>query len=244
MIIKLGNLGVKDIERDLGIKFSEEDFEFLEETHQTQVSKGLEDVKFPKDSWHFFDKPRELVLGSFEFFNKFQNILNKYELNGFVKVSFETAEDETIESRFTLKTSDGIPRFLATHHIFGNFSTLQFFQLRKINKKTLVYTRVPSVRFFKDVLKISNFIINDVRVPEEQNNLKGTLGDLKINKEQVLNPMDNIVFTEEFKGENSIDIVKIWNGEEFPILDEKFNLPLAKDVHKKFTIHKRNMNKK
>lgn len=244
MIIKFGNLGVKDIEKDLGIKFSEEDFKFLEETHQTQVSKGLEDVKFPKDSWHFFDNPRELVLGSFEFFNKFQNILNKYELNGFIKVSFETAEDETIESRFTLKTSDGIPRFLATHHNHGNFSSLQFFQLRKINKKTLVYTRVPSVRFFKDVLKISNFIINDVRVPEEQNNLKGNLGDLKINKEQVFNPMNNIVLTEEFTGENRIDIVKIWNGEELSLLDTESNLSEAKDIHKKFTIHKRNINKK
>lgn len=244
MIIKLGNLDIKDIEKDLGIKFSEEDFNFLEKTHLTQVSKGLEDVKFPKDSWHFFANPRELVLGSIKFFNEFQNILNKYELNGFIKVSFETAEDETIESRFTLKTSDGIPRFLAAHHISGNFSTLQFFQLRKINKKTLVYTRIPSVRFFKDVLKISNTIINDVLVPEEQNTLKGSLGDLKINKEQVLNPMNNIVLTEEFKYENRIDIVKIWNGEELPILNTESNFSLAKDIHKKFTIHKRNINKK
>lgn len=81
-------------------------------------------------------------------------------------------------------------------------------------------------------------------VPEEQNNLKRTSGDLKINKEQVLNPMNNIVLTEEFKYENRIDIVKIWNGEELRPLDTESNLPLAKDIHKKFTIHKRNMNKK
>lgn len=244
MIIKLGNLDIKDIERDLGIKFSKEDFNFLKESHLSRVSKGLEDVKIPKDSWHYFEHPRELVLGSFEFFNKFQNILNKYELNGSIKVSFNTAEDETIKSRFTLKTSDGIPRFLVAHHIYGNFSTLQFFQLRKINKKTLVYTRVSSVRFFKDVLKIPNFIINDVLVPEEQNNFKGSLGGLKINKEQVFNPMNNIVLTEEFKDENTIDIVKIWNGEEIPVLSTESNLSLAKDIHKKFTIHKRNINKK
>lgn len=244
MILKLGNLGIKDIEKDLGIKFSEEDFKFLEETHENKVSKGLEDVKLPKDSWHFFELPRELVLGSLEFFNKFQNILNKYELNGFVKVSFDTAEDETIKGRFTLKTSEGFPTFLVKHYFWENVSIIQFFQLRKINKKTLVYTKVPSVRFFKDVLKISNPIINDTLVPEEQNNLKSTLGDLKINKEQVFNPMNNIVLTEEFKDENRIDIVKIWNGEELPILNTENNLPSAKDIHKKFTIHKRNMNKK
>lgn len=244
MIIKLGNLDIKDIEQDLGIKFSEEDFKFLEETHQTQVSKGLKDVKFPKDSWHFFANPRELVLGSFKFFNEFQNILNKYELKGFINVSFNVAEDESVKERFTLKTPEGFPTFLVKHHCFKKLSTWEFLQLRKINKKTLVYTRIPSVRFFKDVLKISNPIIRDVRVPKVQKNLKGTSGDLKINKEQVFNPMNNIVLTEEFKSENQINIFKIWNGEELTILDDEFNPPLAKDIHKKFTIHKRNMNKK
>ena len=66
--VKFGNLGIDEIERDLGIKLTEADRKFLQETRQEQVMNGEGALKMPSRSWHFFDMPRVLELGSYSFY--------------------------------------------------------------------------------------------------------------------------------------------------------------------------------
>ena len=52
VVVKFGNLGIEDLERDLGIKFTEADRKFLQETRQEQVMEEGEALKMPSCSWH------------------------------------------------------------------------------------------------------------------------------------------------------------------------------------------------
>ena len=70
--IMIGNLRVRDIEEQLGIEFTLEDKQLLEETWQQKVMDGMNSVEMPSRSWHFFDIPRNLVFGSFTFFQEFK----------------------------------------------------------------------------------------------------------------------------------------------------------------------------
>jgi hypothetical protein len=80
--IMIGNLRVRDIEEQLGIEFTLEDKQLLEETWQQKVMDGMNSVKMPSRSWHFFDIPRNLVFGSFTFFQEFKGMLRNYKLKG------------------------------------------------------------------------------------------------------------------------------------------------------------------
>ena len=51
--VKFGNLGIDELERDLGIKLTEADRKFLQETRQEQVMNGEGALKMPSRSWHF-----------------------------------------------------------------------------------------------------------------------------------------------------------------------------------------------
>lgn len=86
--VKFGNLGIDAIERDLGIKFTEEDRKLLQETRQETVMVGNEKVKMPSRSWHFFDIPRQLELGSYGFFLEIRKMLSRYKLKGNLAVNF------------------------------------------------------------------------------------------------------------------------------------------------------------
>ena len=73
--VKFGNLGIDELERDIGIKLTEADRKFLQETRQEQVMEGKEAVKMPTRAWHFFDIPRVLELGSYSFYLEIESLL-------------------------------------------------------------------------------------------------------------------------------------------------------------------------
>jgi len=67
MAIYLGNLSVSQIEKRLGIEFSEEIRGFMKQTHQPEAAN----VK--KGKWHCFDIPFVLVCGDMETATKIYN---------------------------------------------------------------------------------------------------------------------------------------------------------------------------
>lgn len=75
-MIYLGNLLIEQIEREYCVLFSEEDKKWLLEHHQNKADN------IGKDKWHFFDIPRIIVVGSYEFRNEIYNRLIKYSFKG------------------------------------------------------------------------------------------------------------------------------------------------------------------
>lgn len=75
-MIYLGNLLIEQIEREYCVLFSEEDKKWLLEHHQNKADN------IGKDKWHFFDMPRIIVVGSYEFRNEIYNRLIKYSFKG------------------------------------------------------------------------------------------------------------------------------------------------------------------
>ena len=72
MGIMLGNLSVPQLEKRLGIKLTDEEREFLENTRQQKA----EDIE--KNKWHCFDIPFTIVCGSEKFAQKLVEILTPY----------------------------------------------------------------------------------------------------------------------------------------------------------------------
>ena len=56
--------------------------------------EGKEAIKMPTRSWHFFDIPRVLDLGSYSFYLEIESLLSKYDIQGRLDVSFVFADDE------------------------------------------------------------------------------------------------------------------------------------------------------
>ena len=75
-MIYLGNLSIEQIEKEYGVIFSEEDRQWLSEHHQDKADN------IRKDKWHFFDIPRIIVVGSYEFRNEIYDRLIKYSFKG------------------------------------------------------------------------------------------------------------------------------------------------------------------
>ena len=75
-MIYLGNLSIEQIEREYEVIFSEEDRKWLSEHHQDKA----DDIG--KDKWHFFDIPRIIVVGRYEFRNEIYDRLIKYSFKG------------------------------------------------------------------------------------------------------------------------------------------------------------------
>ena len=71
-MIYLGNLSVEQIEREYGVIFSKEDKKWLIEHHQDKASE------IAKKKWHFFDIPRIIIVGSYEFRDELYKRLIKY----------------------------------------------------------------------------------------------------------------------------------------------------------------------
>ena len=67
MNIMLGNLGVSEIEKRLGIEFPEEIREFMKKTRQEEANN------IAKGKWHCFDIPFNLVCGDMETATKIFN---------------------------------------------------------------------------------------------------------------------------------------------------------------------------
>ena len=63
----LGNLTIDQIEKRLGIEFSEEIREFMKKTHQGRAEN------IEKGKWHCFDIPFNLVCGDMDIAKKIYN---------------------------------------------------------------------------------------------------------------------------------------------------------------------------
>lgn len=219
--VKFGNLGIDAIERDLGIKFTEEDRKLLQGTRQEVVMEGNEKVNMPSRSWHFFDIPRQLELGSYGFFLEIRKMLSRYELKGKLDVNFIFSEEEKPEKLYKLRTIEGFPVFLygTKTEILGSstFTHPCFYQIYKENKKTIVYKEVETLKFFAEVKELDMYVPRDFLVPKEGDY---KWREVKLTKDELLNPSDKntILF------ENSFDIcrVKPWNGERLFYIDREY----------------------
>ncbi len=76
MNIYLGNLLIGQIEREYGVVFTEEDKQWLQEHHQAEANN------IQSDKWHFFDIPRVMMTGSYEFAKEINNRFEKYSFKG------------------------------------------------------------------------------------------------------------------------------------------------------------------
>ena len=76
VIIYLGNLSVKQIEREYSVVFTAEDKQWLEEHYQSEANN------IQSDKWHFFDIPRLMMAGSKEFAWEILNVFQKYSFKG------------------------------------------------------------------------------------------------------------------------------------------------------------------
>lgn len=219
--VKFGNLGIDAIERDLGIKFTEEDRKLLRETRQETVMEGNEKVKMSSRSWHFFDIPRQLELGSYGFFLEIRKMLSRYELKGKLDVNFVFSDEEKPEKLYRLRTLEGFPVFLygtKTEVLAGStFTHPCFYQIYKGNKKTVVYKEVETLKFFAEVKELDMYVPRDFLVPKEGDY---KWREVKLTKDELLNPSDKntILFG------NSFDIcrVKPWNGERLFYIDREY----------------------
>lgn len=75
-MICLGNLSIEQIEKEYGVIFSEEDRKWLSEHRQDKADN------IGKDKWYFFDIPRIIVVGSYEFRDEIYDRLIKYSFKG------------------------------------------------------------------------------------------------------------------------------------------------------------------
>lgn len=200
-IVKFGNLPLNEIEKSLGIVFSSQDEEFFKNTRQENVREGLKPI-----SWHFFEIPKQLELGSYKMFLKVQEIFSKYNLKGTLQLSFTLAEDEKIANNFQLTDKSGFPKYIVSKRGFT-----RFYELVKINKVTLVYKPVETQEFYKDVLGIEEFILNELEVPLPNTYLNNST--VKISKDKINDstPEKEILRIEHW--ENDIETFKVWNGE-------------------------------
>ena len=79
MSIYLGNLTVEQIERRLGIEFTEEDRKELKENYQAKVN----DTPLEPGKWHCFDMPFILMTNDRESAEKYLNIFQEYDQSKF-----------------------------------------------------------------------------------------------------------------------------------------------------------------
>lgn len=76
MNIYLGNLSIKQIEREYSVAFTDEDTQWLQEHHQDEASN------IQSDKWHFFDIPRVMMTGSHECAKEIYDRFEKYSFEG------------------------------------------------------------------------------------------------------------------------------------------------------------------
>lgn len=238
--VKFGNLGIDAIERDLGIKFTEDDRKLLQETRQEQVMNGKEVVKMPSRSWHFFDIPRQLELGSYGFFLEIRKMLSRYKLKGNLAVNFVFSDEEKPEKLYRLRTLEGFPVFLygtKTEVLAGStFTHPCFYQIYKENKKTIVYKEVNTLRFFEKVKELDMHVPDDFLVPKE-GDYNGR--EVKLSKNELLNP--NNKNTILFDIYSSISRVKPWNGEQLKDIDSKYWELKYSDLKEEFKGYKKHL---
>lgn len=213
--IRLGNLTVEDLERDLEIKFSDEDIEYLKSTRQENVSK-----KLSAEAWHYFDLPRTLSFGSVRFAMKIVKLIKSYHPQKSMTYDYQIDEEtETPKSFYNLETESGYPRFLfsvSKYLPIDAFNHYAYFQLIKENRKSLTYRMIGFKMFEKEMLDFDQFLLHDTIVPDEDNFL---YQEIRISKEVFENPpKDNIVYAGYRSHGSYIDketmiYFKPWKGE-------------------------------
>ena len=219
VVVKFGNLGIDDLERDLGIKFTEADRKFLQETQQEQVMEGGEALKMPSRSWHFFDMPRVLELGSYAFYLEVEKLLSNYEIKGRLEVSFVFADDEKVENLYRLENAEGYPKYLYGHRISkSGFGLFDFWQIYKVNKRTIEYRCVRNERFFENKKELERYVRNDFLVPCTDDFYNSSL---KIKKEELENLESEII---AFVPYGDILELKPWKGERVSSLGSDKNV--------------------
>lgn len=214
-IVKFGNLGIDEIEKELGINFTKEDRDRLKTTRQERLMNGMEVVEMPAESWHLFDMPRQLELGSYRFFCEIQKMLRKYDLKGRLTVSYQLAEDEKVENYYQLKSDSGYPMYFHGHVISKNYSSYAFFKLTKENVKSLQYTQVEIKNFHRDILKVDAYISRDQLVPADGDKMVVE----KFAKTEIETPTDiaDLVFMTPF----GIAVLNEWKG-DYVSSDQRF----------------------
>lgn len=213
--IRLGNLTVEDLERDLEIKFSDEDREYLKSTRQENVSK-----KLSAEAWHYFDLPRTLSFGSVRFAMKIAKLIKSYHPQKSMTYDYQIDEEtETPKSFYNLETESGYPRFLfsvSKYLPIDAFNHYMYFQLVKENRKSLTYRMTESKRFEKEMLDFDQLLIEDTIVPDEDNFL---YQEIRISKEIFENlSKDNIVYAGyrthgSYIDKSTLTYLKPWHGE-------------------------------
>lgn len=208
--ILIGNLTIEDLEKDLGIKFNEEDRQYLNSTRQEDVSK-----KLASDAWHFFDIPRRLVLGSPKAHRKFKDLLKKYEPTGSVQIEIMLDKDSEPKSFYQMTTESGYPRFLfsvSKYLPIDSYNSYSYYQLVKENRKSLVYRRVRSKRFESEVLELDAFILHETLVPAEDD---FGYDEVKISKEvfDLTNNDEVVLAGHEPYSATDVRYLTRWNGE-------------------------------
>lgn len=239
--VKFGNLGIEALERDLGIKLTEADRKFLQETRQEQVMEGGKAVKMPSRSWHFFDMPRVLDLGSYSFYLEIEELLSNYDIQGRLEVSFVFSDDEKIENLYELENTEGYPKYLYGHRISeSGYGHPYYLQIYKVNKRTIEYRGVCSERFFEDKKELERYVIDDFLVPRPDD--YSGLNSVKLKKEELENFESEII---TFVGYGDIFELKPWKGERVPALGsgKEVNWEEYKEKEKAYRKRVRNLGK-
>lgn len=244
--VKFGNLGIDEIERDLGIKLTEADRKFLQETRQEQVMNGEGALKMPSRSWHFFDMPRVLELGSYSFYLEIEKLLSNYEIKGRLEVSFVFADDEKIENLYELESENSYPNYLFGHIVMGKFAEIgsfSFWQIYKENKKTIEYRRVKYESFFEEKKELKRYVRNDFLVPCEDGFYNVDYQEsVRFKKEELENPQSEMI---KFNNYGYIVELKPWKGERVPALgsSKKVDWEEYKEKEKAYRKRVRNLGK-
>lgn len=209
--IKLGNLGIRDIENQLGIQLSEEDQQFFKDTHQENVSIALK-----PGSWHFFDLPRVLEVCGWSLFDKIQDILNKYDLKGRLNMNVIQSDEEALENFFDFTDKDGYPQYLVSRQFDprdkDNYERITFYTQRRQTKSFVEYEEVPYAFYNIDFLKRSNiFKSNDYLVPSLDQSTDRHIRISKKEFEKGFIKVTNQYFYETFS--NQLIVIEKWSGQ-------------------------------
>lgn len=210
--VNFGNLSVEELETRLKISLSEEDKKFFISTHQSDMSKELN-----KLSWHLFELPFEMHVGSLQMFYEIKFRLVKYNFEGQLNFNIKQSKEEKVENIFQLKTKSGFPRYLVKKEFNENNSlnrdSFYFLKLIKENKKSLIYQVVSSQFLYSDLLQIDGVLsIDDYFVPDDDNVL---FGEIKILKSQYIDDhhLMKYILKSTIKNQRQVDLFLPWSGQ-------------------------------
>ena len=150
-------------------------------------------------------------------------------------------------SYYQLTTESGYPKFLFATRKYkplDSFNDYSYYQLVKENKKTLVYRQVGIKRFEKEVLGMTEFILNEILVPNED---EFCYCDIKLDKSAIESPMTgNVVYAGKVYqySDDDIMIVKIWNGELHRNYTKREPISKFTDAIEKYRLHLKNLKKR